>query len=56
MANAVGTVTQEARCGPCPVVVDMDPFIEQSQHQGRAALTLLPNGIAMVEEIKNACG
>lgn len=56
MPNAVGAVTQRARCGPCPVAVDLDPFTERSQHQGRAALTLLPNIIAVLEEIKDAFG
>ena len=58
MPNAVGGVAQRARCGysHCPVAVDLNPFTEQSQHQGRASLTLLPNSIAMLEEIKDAFG
>lgn len=46
------------RCGfsPHPRAVNLDPFTEQSQHQERALLTLPPNIIAVLEEIKDAFG
>lgn len=58
MPNAVAAAAQRARCGyiPCPVAGDPDASTEQSQHQGRALLTLLLSGIARLEEIKDAFG
>lgn len=58
MPNTVGAVAERARCdySPCPVAVDLDPITKRSQHQGRASLTLPPNGIAVLEEIKGAFG
>lgn len=56
----IGAVAERERerCdfSPHPPVVNLDPFTEQSQHQERALLTLPPNIIAVLEEIKDAFG
>lgn len=54
----MGAVAERERCGHSSHlhVVNLDSFTEQSQHQERALLTLLPNITAVLEETKDAFG